>query len=273
MAFLVVAEPPDEFAQLAGAAARAPRPTPTDDLARRGQEVFLAVALRRCATPSRARRRAAASAPTSPTSPAGARSPPARCPTRAATWPAGSSIRRRSSPARKMPPNQLEPPRSAGAAGLPGDAASERATAERRRRAGPRAGRRPRAGAQLEQTWRSRPGLWGWLTSVDHKSIGKRYIVTAFVFFLLGGIEARADAAAARAAREHAPRPRRLQPDLHHARHDDDVPLRRAGDGGDGPLPRAADDRRAQRRVPAAERLRLLDLPVRRPLPVRQASS
>jgi cytochrome c oxidase subunit 1 len=43
---------------------------------------------------------------------------------------------------------------------------------------------------QLEETWRQRPGLWGWLTSVDHKSIGKRYIVTAFVFFLLGGLEA-----------------------------------------------------------------------------------
>jgi cytochrome c oxidase subunit 1 len=32
--------------------------------------------------------------------------------------------------------------------------------------------------------------LWHWLTSVDHKSIAKRYLVTAFVFFLLGGIEA-----------------------------------------------------------------------------------
>jgi cytochrome c oxidase subunit 1 len=43
---------------------------------------------------------------------------------------------------------------------------------------------------QLEETWRQRPGLWGWLTSVDHKSIAKRYIVTAFVFFILGGLEA-----------------------------------------------------------------------------------
>jgi cytochrome c oxidase subunit 1 len=44
--------------------------------------------------------------------------------------------------------------------------------------------------ALLEQVWRGNTGLWGWLTSTDHKSIGKRYIVTAFVFFLLGGIEA-----------------------------------------------------------------------------------
>jgi cytochrome c oxidase subunit I+III len=43
---------------------------------------------------------------------------------------------------------------------------------------------------QLEETWRQEPGLWGWLTSVDHKSIAKRYVITAFVFFLLGGIEA-----------------------------------------------------------------------------------
>jgi cytochrome c oxidase subunit I+III len=47
-----------------------------------------------------------------------------------------------------------------------------------------------RVTAELEQTWKPKPGLWGWLSSVDHKSIGTRYIVTAFIFFLLGGIEA-----------------------------------------------------------------------------------
>ncbi|HEX2638322.1 MAG TPA: cbb3-type cytochrome c oxidase subunit I, partial [Gemmatimonadales bacterium] len=55
-------------------------------------------------------------------------------------------------------------------------------------------GRAPESAAEvvgrLEDTWRRRPGLRGWLSSVDHKSIGKRYIITAFVFFLLGGIEA-----------------------------------------------------------------------------------
>jgi cytochrome c oxidase subunit I+III len=40
----------------------------------------------------------------------------------------------------------------------------------------------------LEQTWGDRPGFWGWVTSTNHKSIGKRFIITAFVFFLLGGI-------------------------------------------------------------------------------------
>src|SRR5215212_7699191 len=40
----------------------------------------------------------------------------------------------------------------------------------------------------LEKTWGDKPGLWGWLTSTNHKSIGKRFIITAFVFFVLGGI-------------------------------------------------------------------------------------
>jgi cytochrome c oxidase subunit 1 len=40
----------------------------------------------------------------------------------------------------------------------------------------------------LEQTWGDKPGLWGRLTSVNHKTIGKRFIVTAFAFFILGGI-------------------------------------------------------------------------------------
>ena len=33
-------------------------------------------------------------------------------------------------------------------------------------------------------------GLWGWMTTVDHKKIGILYLGTAFVFFLLGGLEA-----------------------------------------------------------------------------------
>lgn len=43
---------------------------------------------------------------------------------------------------------------------------------------------------ELERTW-ARPRGWrGWFTDTDHKSIAMRYIVTAFVFFVLGGIEA-----------------------------------------------------------------------------------
>ena len=33
-------------------------------------------------------------------------------------------------------------------------------------------------------------GLWSWLTTVDHKQIAKLYGVTAFMFFLVGGLEA-----------------------------------------------------------------------------------
>ncbi|HEX3887276.1 MAG TPA: cytochrome c oxidase subunit I [Phenylobacterium sp.] len=45
-------------------------------------------------------------------------------------------------------------------------------------------------GPRLHEIWETEPGLKGWLATVDHKEIGKRYIVTAFVFLLLGGVEA-----------------------------------------------------------------------------------
>jgi cytochrome c oxidase subunit 1 len=41
---------------------------------------------------------------------------------------------------------------------------------------------------RLEQTWSTPPGIYGWLATVDHKLIGKRFIVTAFFFFLAAGI-------------------------------------------------------------------------------------
>jgi cytochrome c oxidase subunit 1 len=43
---------------------------------------------------------------------------------------------------------------------------------------------------RLARSWDEGSGLWAWLTSTNHKSISKRYIVTAIVFFILGGIEA-----------------------------------------------------------------------------------
>src|SRR5256714_12181523 len=33
-------------------------------------------------------------------------------------------------------------------------------------------------------------GLWGWMTTIDHKRIGLLYSGTAFIFFVIGGIEA-----------------------------------------------------------------------------------
>jgi cytochrome c oxidase subunit I+III len=41
---------------------------------------------------------------------------------------------------------------------------------------------------ELEQTWGRPRGFKGWLMETDHKAIGKRYIVTAFCFFVLAGI-------------------------------------------------------------------------------------
>jgi cytochrome c oxidase subunit 1 len=40
----------------------------------------------------------------------------------------------------------------------------------------------------LSRTWGRRPGLIGWFSTVDHKEIGRRYIVTAMIFFALAGI-------------------------------------------------------------------------------------
>src|ERR1700761_9492979 len=44
--------------------------------------------------------------------------------------------------------------------------------------------------ARLKAIWETKPGLAGFLSSVDHKDVGIRYIVTAFVFLILGGVEA-----------------------------------------------------------------------------------
>jgi len=44
--------------------------------------------------------------------------------------------------------------------------------------------------ARLLRLWETSPRLKGFFTSVDHKQIGIRYIVTAFIFLALGGIEA-----------------------------------------------------------------------------------
>jgi cytochrome c oxidase subunit I+III len=43
---------------------------------------------------------------------------------------------------------------------------------------------------RMERAWEE-PRTWRtWFTTVDHKRIGVRYLITAFVFFILGGVEA-----------------------------------------------------------------------------------
>ena len=41
---------------------------------------------------------------------------------------------------------------------------------------------------ELEWAWRVPAGILGWFSVTDHRTIGKRYVVTAFAFFVFGGI-------------------------------------------------------------------------------------
>ncbi len=43
---------------------------------------------------------------------------------------------------------------------------------------------------RLTDLWQTPHNWLGWLSTVDHKTLGKRYIYTAFGFFFLGGVEA-----------------------------------------------------------------------------------
>jgi cytochrome c oxidase subunit I len=43
---------------------------------------------------------------------------------------------------------------------------------------------------RLERTWAQPSGLLGWLMADDHKVIGRRYIITTFIFMILGGLAA-----------------------------------------------------------------------------------
>ncbi len=43
---------------------------------------------------------------------------------------------------------------------------------------------------RLERSWRHPRGIFGWLSFTTHQAIGTRYIVTAFIMLLVGGIEA-----------------------------------------------------------------------------------
>jgi cytochrome c oxidase subunit 1/cytochrome c oxidase subunit I+III len=46
------------------------------------------------------------------------------------------------------------------------------------------------APARLTSIWETPHTLWGWLSTVDHKKVGKRYLVTSMGFLFIGGIEA-----------------------------------------------------------------------------------
>ncbi|HET9283413.1 MAG TPA: cbb3-type cytochrome c oxidase subunit I [Candidatus Angelobacter sp.] len=42
----------------------------------------------------------------------------------------------------------------------------------------------------LTYLWETPKTVYSWFATVDHKKLGKRYLVTAFIFMIIGGIEA-----------------------------------------------------------------------------------
>ena len=58
--------------------------------------------------------------------------------------------------------------------------------------ASPRAANPEQERRLLQQTWAEPPGILGWLSAADHKTIGKRYLVTCFGFFIFAGLLAAA---------------------------------------------------------------------------------
>jgi cytochrome c oxidase subunit I+III len=40
----------------------------------------------------------------------------------------------------------------------------------------------------LERTWRDPPGVLGWFSAINHKTIARRFVLTTFGFFLAGGL-------------------------------------------------------------------------------------
>lgn len=43
---------------------------------------------------------------------------------------------------------------------------------------------------RLTRLWETPKSVYGWFASVDHKDLGIRYLVTAFIFLIIGGVEA-----------------------------------------------------------------------------------
>ena len=105
---------------------------------------------------------------------------------------------------------------------------------------------------------------WKWMITTDHKVIGNLYFITSMLFFLFGGILALAHPRRAGLPGAAVPLLRDLQPVLHHARHDHAAAVRDAAVRRLRQRDHAAADRLARRRVPAAEHVLLLAVPVRR---------
>ena len=169
-------------------ARRAARPRPPSE--RRGQEVFLSAPARMCHTIARHRRGRHAWARPDPRrqprrrSAAGRAADDARAPGRP-----GSPTRRRSSPAANMPPIALDARRARRRRRLPGDAAMTARCRARTDASRSRDGAISRTLPPTDCSW-PQPGTrraCGLAVATSTTSaIGRRYIVTAFVFFVAG---------------------------------------------------------------------------------------
>ena len=123
-----------------------------------------------------------------------------------------------------------------------------------RRRAPRSSTRRDATRIRILERPRATTGLWSWVTTVDHKKIAIMYGTTALVLLPRRRHRGAVHPAAARAARTaRSSSAGALQRVLHDARHDDGVPHGHAARRRVRQLPRAADDRRARRRVPAPQ--------------------
>ena len=121
-------------------------------------------------------------------------------------------------------------------------------------------GRGPKASSRSSKRIWAAPNGWRRLTVVNNNYVGLWYVATAFLFFLLAGVLALVMRAQLALPLARHPAAGNLQPVLHHARHGDDVPVRRPDHGGDRGHAAAADAGGARPAVPAALGLRLLGL-------------
>jgi cytochrome c oxidase subunit II len=184
MAFMVVAEPEDRFEAWAEAS-RQPAPEPQDAMTTRGQRGVPAGAVRHVPhDPGHRGVGACRAGPDAHRQPedAGRR----HAPNNRGNLAAGFSIR--STPSRAT---SCRRPACRRATCRRWSPISSPAVAE----ASVPSPDQPRADATghaaiLQRTWESPGGFLGWFSQVNHRDIGRRFIVTAFVFFLLGGIEA-----------------------------------------------------------------------------------
>ncbi len=121
---------------------------------------------------------------------------------------------------------------------------------------------------ELENSWRH-PRWHFWMALVHHTPGNRNAVHRHGLHFFAGRWRRSAtDALSVSAFQQHVSGAGSLQRDLHYARHDDDVPLRGADDGGHGHLSGAFDAGHQKCRIPAAQRVRILDVPGGRAFPV-----